>query len=235
MKNDAAIRTQVVVYLFRNESKYTQYNFKDGRYSVTLNITEESSVRNADVRDWSVSGVMYYQLPVFFEGNSNVIALENNWKINVNERHNVHVMWIDKSNSARTNGFVFVGKMNACGGMQVNKTNNGTNDRQSIGDNRHAKEVELLMVFFSNITNEFELQSKLEEFNGNVSSVIEYLASKRHLNQVKSNTNSNFTFCFLSIKKKKTSANNGMHLIFVNTRNKKQASKQGNLRKCKKT
>ncbi|ETN97343.1 hypothetical protein RFI_40188, partial [Reticulomyxa filosa] len=122
---------------------------KDGRYSVTMNITKENCIRDADVRDWSVGGVIYYKLPVFFEGNTNANAmtlLTNNCNTtNMNERlHNdVNVVWTNK----RTNGFVFVGRMNARGGMQMqtNKTNNESDDsQQSNVDNQYAKEIELL-------------------------------------------------------------------------------------------
>ncbi|ETO01552.1 hypothetical protein RFI_35888, partial [Reticulomyxa filosa] len=120
-------------------------------------------------------GVIYYKLPVFFEGNA-MTLFTNNWNTtNMNERpyDNVNVVWTNK----KTNGFVFVGRMNARGGMQMqtNKTNNESNDSQ--------QKIELLKAFSSDITNERELQSKLEEFNGNILSVITYLVSKRHLNQ----------------------------------------------------
>ncbi|ETO10989.1 hypothetical protein RFI_26387 [Reticulomyxa filosa] len=161
---------------------------KDGRYSVAMNITKENCVRDADVRDWSMGGVMYYKLPVFFEGN--VMALfTNNWNMtNMNERRHGHVnvVWTNK----RTNGFVFVGRMNARGGMQTDKTNNERKEsQQSNANNQYAKEIELLKVFSGDITNERELQSKLEEFNGNILSVITYLVSKRHLNQKNKETN----------------------------------------------
>ncbi|ETN97923.1 hypothetical protein RFI_39603, partial [Reticulomyxa filosa] len=158
---------------------------KDGRYSVTMNITKENCIRDADVRDWSsVGGVICYKLPVFFEGNA-MALFTNNWNMtNMNERPHgdVNVVWTNK----KTNGFVFVGKMNVCGGMQTqtNKTDNESNDnQQSNVNNRYAKEIELLTAFFNDVTNERELQSKLGEFNGNILSVITYLASKRHLNQ----------------------------------------------------
>ncbi|ETO01307.1 hypothetical protein RFI_36133, partial [Reticulomyxa filosa] len=123
-------------------------------------------------------------LPVFFEGNANAMALlKNNWNTtNMNERlhDNVNVVWTNK----RINGFVFVGRMNARGGMQTNKTNNESNDsQQSNINNQYAKEIELLKVFSSDITNERELHNKLVEFNGNILSVITYLVSKRRLNQ----------------------------------------------------
>ncbi|ETN99566.1 hypothetical protein RFI_37904 [Reticulomyxa filosa] len=125
-----------------------------------------------------MGGVIYYKLPVFFEGNA-MALFTNNWNTtNMNERphDDVNVVWTNK----RTNGFVFVGRMNARGGMQMqtNKTNNESNV-----SNQYEKEIELLTVFFSDVTNEHELQSKLGEFNGDILSVITYLASKRHLNQ----------------------------------------------------
>ncbi|ETO27794.1 hypothetical protein RFI_09333, partial [Reticulomyxa filosa] len=147
-----------------------------------MNITKENCVRNADVRDWSMGGVICYKLPVFFEGNA-MALFTNNWNMtNMNERRHddINVVWINK----RTNGFVFVGRMNARGGMQTNKANNESNDsQQSNVNNQYAKEIELLTVFSSDVTNERELQSKLEEFNGNILSVITYLVSKRRLNQ----------------------------------------------------
>ncbi|ETN98692.1 hypothetical protein RFI_38800, partial [Reticulomyxa filosa] len=120
---------------------------KDGRYSVTMNITKKNCVRDADVRDWSsVGGVICYKLPVFFEGNA-MALFTNNWNMtNINERRHdddVNVVWTNK----RTNGFVFVGRINARGGMQmqINKTNNESNDsQQSNANNQYAKEIELL-------------------------------------------------------------------------------------------
>ncbi|ETO10827.1 NB-ARC domain-containing protein [Reticulomyxa filosa] len=137
-----------------------------------MNITGENCVHDADVRDWSMGGAIYYKLPVFFEGNANANAmalLTNNWNTtNMNEkRHDdVNVVWMNK----RTSGF--------------DKTNNESNDsQQSNVNNQYENEIQLLKVFLSNITNERELQSKLEEFNGNVLSVITYLVSKRRLSQ----------------------------------------------------
>ncbi|ETO03545.1 hypothetical protein RFI_33857, partial [Reticulomyxa filosa] len=83
--------------------------------------------------------------------------------------------------SVIVNGFVFIGRMNTRGGMQTKDTNN-----RSVDNNRYAKEIDLLMVIYSNITDENELRSKLEEFNGNISSVISYLASKNCSSSVKS-------------------------------------------------
>ncbi|ETO10704.1 hypothetical protein RFI_26673, partial [Reticulomyxa filosa] len=110
----------------------------------------------------------------------------NNWNMtNINERRHdddVNVVWTNK----RTNGFVFVGRINARGGMQMqtNKTNNGSNDsQQSNVNNQYAKEIELLMVFFGDITNKYELQSKLEEFEGDILRLRDYLALKRNSNQ----------------------------------------------------
>ncbi|ETO35700.1 hypothetical protein RFI_01362 [Reticulomyxa filosa] len=185
MKDDAVTRTQVFLFYFILFSKLQLIIdiFKDGRYSVTMNITKENCVRNADVRDWSVDGVIYYKLPVFFEDNAKAMALFTNNCNTMNMRYDdVNVVWTNK----RTNGFVFVGRMNARGGMQMqtNKTNNKSDDsQQSNVNNQYAKEIELLEVFFSDVTNESELQSKLEEFNGNLLSIITYLISKRRLNQ----------------------------------------------------
>ncbi|ETN98894.1 hypothetical protein RFI_38593, partial [Reticulomyxa filosa] len=108
-----------------------------------MNITKENCVRDADVRDWSMDGVIYYKLPIFFEGNAMALFI-NNWNMtNMNEiRHDhVNVVWTNK----RTNGFVFVGRMNARGGMQTDKTNNERKDsQQSNVNNQYAKEIELL-------------------------------------------------------------------------------------------
>ncbi|ETN97573.1 hypothetical protein RFI_39956 [Reticulomyxa filosa] len=178
---------------------------KDGRYSVTMNITKENCVRDAGVIDWSVGGVIYYKLPVFFEGNANAMALlTNNCDMtNMNERlrDDVNVVWTNK----RTNGFVFVGRMNARGGMQTNKTSNESNDsQQSNVNSQYAKEIELLKAFSSDVTNERELHSKLVEFNGNILSVITYLVSKRRLNQVKPNNKFKYYFLPFFLKKEKT-------------------------------
>ncbi|ETO09081.1 hypothetical protein RFI_28306, partial [Reticulomyxa filosa] len=149
---------------------------KDGRYSVTMNITKENCVCDADVRDWSMGGVIYYKLPVFFEGNA-MILFTNNWNMtNMNERRHDHdhvnVVWTNK----RTNGFVFVGRMNARGGMQTNQTNNEINDsQQSNVNNQYAKEIGLLKVFSSEKTKEnneakegIKEQNKLEQVKEDV-------------------------------------------------------------------
>ncbi|ETO00717.1 hypothetical protein RFI_36723, partial [Reticulomyxa filosa] len=161
-----------------------------------MNITKENCIRDANVRDWSVGGIIYYKLPVFFEGNA-MTLFTNNWSMmNMNERpyDNVNVVWTNK----KTNGFVFVGRMNTRGGMQmqINKTDNESNDNQQSNiNNQYAKEIELLMIFFGDITNKYELQSKLEEFKGDMLRLREYLALKRNSNQVKPITNSNIIFC----------------------------------------
>ncbi|ETO07309.1 hypothetical protein RFI_30082 [Reticulomyxa filosa] len=91
---------------------------------------------------------------------------------------------MDKKNAGdKVNGFVFIDRMNTCGGMQTKDTNNG-----SIDNNRYAKEIDLLMVICSNITDENELRSKLEEFNGNIAYVTneaeEEIKSQNEIEQV---------------------------------------------------
>ncbi|ETO00395.1 hypothetical protein RFI_37052 [Reticulomyxa filosa] len=147
--NDDTIRTKVFFFLFSKLQLIIDIFFY-GCYSVTMNITKENCIRDADVRDWSVGGVICYKLPVFFEGNA-MTLFTNNWSMtNMNERphDDVNVVWINKRDEAKTNGFVFVGRMNARGGMQDNKTNNESNDTKGIDNNRCAKEIELLMIFF---------------------------------------------------------------------------------------
>ncbi|ETO05819.1 hypothetical protein RFI_31578 [Reticulomyxa filosa] len=153
---------------------YQETKSKDGRYSVIIRITKENVAYGADVRDWSACGVVYYNLPVFFENNSNAIASNNYWNININESLNVHVVFMDKKNAGdKVNGFVFIYRMNTRGCMQTKDTNN-----VSVDNDRYAKGIDLLMVFCSNVTDKNELMSKFEEFNSIVSSVISYLASK---------------------------------------------------------
>ncbi|ETN99525.1 hypothetical protein RFI_37945, partial [Reticulomyxa filosa] len=109
--DDAAIRTKVFLFFKLQLIIDILFYFfvvmmsKDGRYSVIMNITKENCIRDANVRDWSVGGAIYYKLPVFFEGNA-MTLFTNNWSMtNMNEKphDNINVVWTNK----RTNGFVF--------------------------------------------------------------------------------------------------------------------------------
>ncbi|ETO15552.1 putative peptidoglycan N-acetylglucosamine deacetylase [Reticulomyxa filosa] len=133
---------------------YHETKSKDDRYIVIIHITKENVAYGADVIDWSAGGVVYYNLPVFFEKNSNAIA-SNNY-CNINESRNVHVV-LDKKNACdKVNGFVFI------------DTNNG-----SVNNDQYAKEIDLLKVLYSNVTDKNEVMSKLEEFNEiNTNSII---------------------------------------------------------------
>ncbi|ETO09017.1 hypothetical protein RFI_28372, partial [Reticulomyxa filosa] len=78
-------------------------------------------------------------------------------------------------NDAKAHNYIFVGCEKLCGGMQDISALRATTQEENSG---YEKEIRALTILFGDVIKEKELQKKIEQYNGNIESVITDITQK---------------------------------------------------------